>query len=595
MRMIVGVVLFWLSTFGYLLFFKKKTKLPYEFILPIVFTLIGIIMFLAGILNIMREITVIICLEGIIFLIYFLVKKEFRFKSILNVNFMILFVILLYLTIICGKMHLLHYDNFSHWGLIVKTMFMKNALPNFENAIIEFKDYQPGSACFIYYFGVLTGKTEGSMIIAQNYLLVAYFFSLLVFTNSKDKNKRKSYILKVLVVVFFLFVLFGNILFNDLLVDTLISVMSICSMAILYYFRNDLKNTFIYILPLSIYLFLVKNIGIVLVGFNCLGLLYLGFRNKKIKKGFIYAIITGIITILFFYIWSRHVSYVYGDLSLYSKHALSTSNVLNELRAKGWDRIFEFCSIYLKHFVDVVNNIPNIYMLGINVILILMIVLYKEYRKRTICWLILCDAIYLIYYAILGVMYLLSMPWAEASYLAGFNRYMLTIIFIVIGLVLIYFINIVIKEKKISKVSFSLVCIMIIIALIVNFKFYVSDFSIFLGNQNYKDTSAYKFDSILKNDKFSANYYDYYYIYAPKTSKNDSGYMYYLSKFKLNTINYLIVKDMSQFDLEFDEKYNKKIIVFDKDDEILNYIEKNDYEDISDSLYIKREEKKNIE
>lgn len=593
MRMVVGLVLFWLSIFGYLLLFKKKTKLPYEFILPMVFTLIGIIMFLAGILNMMREITVIVCLGGIIFLIYALVKKEFKLKSILNVNFLILFVILLYLTVICGKMHLLHYDNFSHWGLIVKTMFMKNALPNFENAIIEFKDYQPGSACFIYYFGALTGKTEGSMIIAQNYLLVSYFFSLFVFTNNKDK--RKSYIFKALVVVFFLFVLFGNILFNDLLVDTLISVMAICSMAVLYYFRNDLKRAFIYILPLSIYLFLVKNIGIVLVGFNCLGLLYLGFRNKKIKKGFIYAIITGIITVLFFYIWSKHVSYVYGNLSLYSKHALSSSNVLNELKAKGWDRIFEFCSIYLKHFVDVINNIPNIYMLGINGILILMIVLYKKFRKKTICWLILCDVIYLLYYAILGVMYLLSMPWAEASYLAGFDRYMLTIIFIIIGLVLIYFMNIVIKEKKISKVSCGLVCIMIIITLVVNFKFYISDFSIFIGNQNYKDTSAYKFDEILGTEKFSANYYDYYYIYAPKTFLNDSGYMYYLSKFKLNTINYLIVKDMSQFDLEIDEKYNKKIIVFDKDDEILNYIENNDYDDVSDRLYIEREEKENIE
>lgn len=591
MRMFMGLVLFWLSTFGYLLFFKKKTKLPYEFILPMVFTLIGIIIFLAGILNMMREITVIVCLGGIIFLIYALVKKEFKFKNILNVNFLILFVIFLYLTVICGKMHLLHYDNFSHWGLIVKTMFMKNALPNFENAIIEFKDYQPGSACFIYYFGALTGKTEGSMIIAQNYLLVAYFFSLFIFTNSKDKNKIKSYILKVLVVVFFLFVLFGNILFNDLLVDTLVSVMSICSMAVLYYFRNDLKRAFIYVLPLSIYLFLVKNIGIVLVGFNCLGLLYLGFRNKKVKKGFIYSIITGIITVLFFYIWSRHVSYVYGDLSLYSKHALSSSNVLNELRAKGWDKIFEFFSIYLKHFMDVVNNMPNIYILGINGILILMIVLYKKFRKKTVWWLIICDVIYLLYYAILGVMYLLSMPWAEASYLAGFDRYMLTIVFIVIGLVLIYFINIVMLQKKISKVSCSLVCVMIIISLVVNFKFYISDVSIFIGNQNYKDTSAYKFDKILGTEKFSANYYDYYYVYAPETSKNDSGYLYYLSKFKLNTSNFLIVKDMYQFDLEVDSKYNKKIIVFDNDDDILDYIENNNYDNVSDRLYIKSEEK----
>ena len=42
----------------------------------------------------------------------------------------------------------------------------------------------------------------------------------------------------------------------------------------------------------------------------------------------------------------------------------------------------------------------------------------------------LCNVIYLLYYGILGVMYLLSMPWGEASYLAGFDRYMLTCSFL---------------------------------------------------------------------------------------------------------------------------------------------------------------------
>ena len=61
MKMYVGVVLFWMSIFGYLLIFKEKTKLPYVLLLPIVFSLIGIIIFIAGILNMMLEIALIVC------------------------------------------------------------------------------------------------------------------------------------------------------------------------------------------------------------------------------------------------------------------------------------------------------------------------------------------------------------------------------------------------------------------------------------------------------------------------------------------------------------------------------------------------------
>ena len=40
MKMFIGIILFWISIFGYLLLFKKKMKLPYELILPIIFILI---------------------------------------------------------------------------------------------------------------------------------------------------------------------------------------------------------------------------------------------------------------------------------------------------------------------------------------------------------------------------------------------------------------------------------------------------------------------------------------------------------------------------------------------------------------------------
>lgn len=575
MIFIVGLILFWLSCLGYFFYLKKKTKLPGVLVLPIVFTLIGIIMFIAGILNMMREFSVILCFLGIVLFGYFLYKKEIEWKMALSVNFIILLFVFLYITLICGDMRLLHYDNFSHWGLIVKNMFLSDGLPNFENAVIEFRNYQPGSACFIYYFGFLTGKTEGMMIIAQNYLLIAYFFSLLVFTNGK-----KGWLLKVLLVVFYVFVLLGNIEFYNLLVDTLIAGIAVCSLVIFYYFRDDLKKAFIYTLPLCIYLFLVKNTGIVLVGINCLLLLLLGWKNKELKKSFLYAVITGVITVAFFYIWSRHVAMTFGELGLASKHSLSASNILLELRTKGWDGIFDFCGIYLKHFIDVFNNIPNKYMIAINLFLVLLVFIYKNYRKELVKCLILVDVIYLLYYGILGGMYLLSMPWEEASYLAGFDRYMLTIVFVVIGGVLIKLFNVVGDDKK----SGFLIVGVLVLALVYNCKYVIYDYKLLLGEQNYEDTSAYYFDQILGSDMYDAGSDEFYYVYAPVTSVGDSGYLKYLAKFKLNTEKVMVITNV--LDISDENKYNINIIVFDKDEDIMEFLEDNDYEK-ENNIYVK--------
>lgn len=586
MKLFLGIILFWLSIFGYLLFLKKKTKLPYELLLPITFSVLGITMLLSGILNVMNPAALLICVGGIILFINNLIKKQIKFKELLNVNFIIFFIVFLYITIVGSRMQLLHYDNFTHWGLIIKNMFLNSRLPNFEDSIIEFKNYQPGSACFIYYLGFLTGKTEGSMIIGQNYLLIAYFFSLFTFTKKKRKDK-KNYILKALLIAFYIFILFGNNDFNDLLVDTLIATMSICSFSILYHFNNNLKKAYIYNLPILIFLFLVKNTGIVLVCFSCLGLVYLGFKNKQIKKGFLYAILSGIITVGFFYIWSRHVSYVYGTAGLSSRHSLSTHNIINQLRYKGVENILKFCKIYLNHFINIFNNVPNKFMIGINVAIISMIILYKKNRKHFVTCLIMSNVIYFMYYFILGCMYLLSMPWEEALYLAAFDRYMLTIVFIIIGLVLIFFINIVIKEKNISKKSIILSTCFILSILFVSFKYYISSPKFLIGDLNYTSSTAYKYDKILETKNYVANYNDYYYIYVPHSIKKDSGYTFYLTKYKLNSTNFQFIYDISSFNTNPKNTYNEKFIILKEDKKIYNYLKKNGYQK-QGKLFIKK-------
>ena len=558
MRLILGTIIFWLTILGFKKLIEDKFKIEKHFTLALSFTMIGIVMFLAGILNMMNLTAILLIISGVGYFGYSLYKDKPKVKTLkkklLKPSVIIPIVIFTYITLIGMGMHLTHYDNFSHWGLIIKNMFIDSALPNFEDTMIMFKGYQPGSACFIYFYGLLAGKAEGTMIIAQNYLIFAYLTVLFGFI--KENNKALK---NILITAFYIFIMTVSIKFNDLLVDSLISTMSIASLAILYNYRKDLKKGFMYSLPISIFLLLVKNTGLLLAGFNCLYMLYIAFKNKELKKGIKYVVITGITLLVFLLIWQNHVKLVFGDLALNSKHSLSTENIILSLRTKGWDNIFTFIKSYFFHLFTFKDNITNIYILIINAILLLFTFSEKDKKERKKLLLLTgtVDIIYLGYYGILGGMYLLSMPWEEAKIFASYERYMTTIIIIIIGIIFLYFLSY--KEKK---HNFKVASITMIVLMLSTIYLFQSNFSGLFGNDGYKGSQVEKYDQILSNYKISEE--KTYYIYSP-SSKNDFSFLYHLSVYKLNTSKIEMIYDKE--DLPVDK--TGVLIFIDKDQDVI--------------------------
>ena len=70
----------------------------------------------------------------------------------------------------------------------------------------------------------------------------------------------------------------------------------------------------------------------------------------------------------------------------------------------------DFCNIYFKYFLNLCDNLANKCMLIINIFLIIMLVINRNNRKRFLNCMVVVNVIYLLYYFILGLMYLLSMP-----------------------------------------------------------------------------------------------------------------------------------------------------------------------------------------
>ena len=558
MRFIIGIAVFWLSIIGISFFLNRKLKLKEYFALPLTTAVIGIVMFLAGILNILKLTSILIILFSIYSIITSIIKKEINldtvkdfFRKPANIIIIIVFA---YISIMGATMHVTHYDNFSHWGLIIKNMFMNNSLPNFDDLTIMFKGYQPGSASYIYYFGLLCGKTEGTMIIGNNYMV----FSFVTILYSVLKNQKKL-ITQFIPALFYVFLMVISNNFNELLVDGLLAVLSLATFIIMYEYRKDLKKAALYSLPLLVFQYLVKNTGVVLIGFNCLYFVYLILKNKEIKKGLKYIFVIGMTLFMFLSIWQSHVTYAYGAAALNSKHSLSTENILTQVRDKGWGKILGWTKSYIKHFVDIKNNQAMTMIIVINVIVILAIIYEKNKndKKHLIHILLALDGLYVGYYCVLGLMYILSMPWGEAVVFASYERYMSTILIIIVG-ILIYTLFL---KKKTNVVGVVLLVLLMSVTMVHKSK----DLLPLIGKENYENTFIEKYDKFFPDVLVDGT--KMVYVYAP-SSINDHGFLYHLSIYKLNVPYVKVItssEDLGEIDLgtliilESDESIKSKV------------------------------------
>ncbi len=567
MRELLGLIIFWLSVFGLSKFLEKKFQIPKHFSLPYVFTLIIIITFIGGILNILRLTSCLLTLLGLSYLIKLIVTKEITKNSFSRKSdTIIILVIYLIITILGFNMHLVHYDNFSHWGLIVKNMLLDNRLPNFLNTSITFQGYQPGSACFLYFFGLLTSKRESMMIIASNYLLFSYISVLFSYVKNNHKLLKR-----ILLIFFYLLTLTISIRFNDLLVDLLLPVIALFAILVINFYKKDLKIATLYSLPIFVELYLIKNAGLVFTIYLIGYLLYLAFKEKSLKVNYKYFLLI-IFTLLFsFLIWQRHVSLVYQPFEAhYAKHSLTLYNLVASFRQKGPLNILIFIKMYFLNFFNLKENMANIYMLIINFLVLFKILVTKS--KNEVKFLIIINLIYISYYFLLGLMYIFSMPLNEALELAGYFRYMSSILIFILGMVIFKFINLNIKTP-----AYKILLCLVIFLEVIGIYYKRENIAFLIFNDYYKGSIVEDVDLIL--EKIPKDNELTYYIYAKNA--DNYGYLFNVFKYKLNTKKILIIHDKS----ELPENLNGYLVLFSNDDLILNSISKDSLEKINDLVF----------
>lgn len=411
-----------LSLYGYIQFLQKKIQL--NFTLPTLLSGIGSVMFLAGILNVLQETAWLIFLFGLWLCVKSIGAKEpvkdvFSAGILFTVSCAAFFLFLLY------DSEFLHYDNFSHWAVAPQIMISQDRFPNFSDNNYMFTSYPLGSASFIYFVATILGfSSEWVQMFAQAFCMVGMLAGLFAF------GKKPHFVL--LAWVSGIFLLCGNTPLVDLLVDSLLPIVALSTIAFCVFYRQELPLKLYYLIPYCVFLVSIKNSGILFallaIGYACTCV----WRDKEGRKRLLHVLLSVIVTLI---LWQKHAKLVFWD-GLLAKHSMSVSNLLHTFESKRLSDIITITKMVLHNTLSASNHAFWALLFMLIVWIVWKYVFKTSCRDMRNLFLFSAVAYGLYQLGTLG-MYLFSMPDYEASILAGYDRYHQTIVVLLTGLCVI--------------------------------------------------------------------------------------------------------------------------------------------------------------
>ena len=138
------------SYFGYWEFFRSRCKINVYFVPAFTIAVHFSAMFLPGLLNFLRETSFAIYLIGLFLFAEAFWKDRFKIlKPYLNWGYGCFFLAFVLLAVAFRGKLFTWFDNFTHWGVVVKNMLETDSFPTFAQAAVSFTTYPLGSSAVI--------------------------------------------------------------------------------------------------------------------------------------------------------------------------------------------------------------------------------------------------------------------------------------------------------------------------------------------------------------------------------------------------------------------------------------------------------------
>ena len=423
----VKLCLLLVSMTGCLLYMTGRYRIRLEFAPALYMALGSSLMFAAGILNVMPQMVWALFAGGF-GLLAVSRKRGYRFSKrdvILYGGFLGLLVWFWWLM---RGAHFTSYDNFSHWATIVKCMLRTDRLPGFADTVIRFQSYPPGSSLYIYYVCRILGTAESCFLWAQAGMLSAFLFCLAAFVS------KKNWYGICFPVLYGIWALSANNTIYELRVDTLLPLAGVAAVAIIYYYRKKPDKAQGCAGVLFVLLVNIKNSGVFFFGAGVVFLLvYAGPYIRRHKLYFVNTCLLPPLAAVF--LWKRHVALVFPE-GMSSKHAMSIENYGQQIAKKTTEDILQIGLEILGRFVSPEH--VEVWMMLLVTLLLLTLLLAGQpvsgvIRLAAASWSWLA-----VYTVSLYGMYLFSMPSGEALLLASYDRYILSVLIFIYGMIVIY-------------------------------------------------------------------------------------------------------------------------------------------------------------
>ena len=424
---LVRVLLFLASTLGTFEFLRMagKERINGFFLPSLTVAAQTVVLFFGGLLNVLPETVLALYLFGFLGLTH-------RLRKTGNLSFLqkyrqpgyavFLVVLLLAAIYVHGKV-LVHYDNFTHWGQVVRTMLDRNRFPNFEDTLVEFQEYPLGSSVYLYFFARCVGTGEPVLMMAQIYMLAAAVLPLLALAGDRQ------WAAAAVVVPFFYIVFVYNIFLTDLLVDTLLPVVGICGLlfALLHCKKGCGKLELWCAALYMTQVIQIKNSGILFAILIALPIIRCVWQSRAFSQG-IPSLVFPFFSLL---LWQRHCRIVFSSAEV-TLHAMTMANYRVGAAERTAEELLAICKAFLKFSITWKDAWLTAAFCAVVGCLIL--VFGKETRKRLMPLLLFSLGLYVVYQLGLLVMYLFSMPVGESLRLASAKRYTKTILIAILYL-----------------------------------------------------------------------------------------------------------------------------------------------------------------
>lgn len=457
--MILGIALFIFVLFGYVNFFTKVCGLYHKtsWIASIAF--IVLVLYTAAYFQFLTQASNILILFGLaygLWTIYLLIKnKSYKNWKMTFLGTWIILFSAMFIRILT-QIHLNHYDNYSHWAVIVKFLFTEDRLPTVNDAIIAYTSYPMGSSLFLYFATQVAGFNEHIMMIGQFMIIVACIYSMF----SIVRDESRIMILSMMFSVIAIFNYFNTaIRLNNLLVDFLLPLITLAGIAGIFRMRYQIKQVSLYSFLVVAMLTLVKAsatfFAAIIIAYYLfeMGKRLLESKHKIIVT--VYALVTTGLSFLPITIWN---AYVKANFPI-TKHEVSVSAYQSIFGEKDTTVIEQISQLFMRTITSLQTlSTQGIVLTQIIMIVAYLIIRFRVKRKNPILWqLLLIDGIVIVYYLGIYAMFLFSMPTEEALYLAGFDRYASSIVILALGLAMMFLareIDYSLYEQNVAKRNF---------------------------------------------------------------------------------------------------------------------------------------------